>query len=149
MGLEIMPIGSVRRDSMRIGRLRWFVFGWPLLTAVLLSAGCSEIFYYNQWRKPPASSYLEPGPKKTGEENQNPFYSIDCLGGVTCFGPDEEKTSQKDGLLIKECLWKNVPYQNGKPGLMWLTFTKKSAGCWQRQEQNEDNRGPSLTKPDK
>ncbi|MBI5584435.1 MAG: hypothetical protein HY892_11480 [Deltaproteobacteria bacterium] len=135
---------------MKIGQLSWIHYGWPLLLAGLLLSGCSEILYYRQWRKPPPSSYIEPGSKKTNAESQNPFYNIDCLGGVTCFGPDEEKMSQKDGLTIKECLWKNVPYQNGKPGLMWLTFSRKGDGCWQRhQEQNGDSREPSLTKPAK
>jgi hypothetical protein len=122
MALGIMMIPSP---------FRFFCYGWPLLLAGLLLSGCTEIFYYRQWRQPPPSSYIEPGTKKPGSETQNPFYRIDCQGGVTCFGPDEEKTDQQDGLLIKECLWKNVPYKNGKPGLMWLTFSKKGDGCWQ------------------
>jgi len=117
---------------MTIGRRKGGHYGWLLLTVILFSTGCSEIFFYQTWHQPPASSYIEPGPKKTtNEETQNPFYKIDCLGGVTCFGPDEEKTSQRDNLIIKECLWKNVPYKNGKPGLMWLTFSRKGDGCWQ------------------
>jgi hypothetical protein len=122
---------------MRIGRLGSKSIGWLLLPATLLLSGCTEIFYYGTWRNPPASSYIEPGSKKTAEETQTPFYRIDCQGGVTCLSPDEETTSQKDSLLIKECLWKNVPYKNGQSGLMWLTFSKKGDGCWQlHQGQN-------------
>ena len=65
---------------------------WLLFLTGFLVTGCSEILYYRQWHQPPPSSYLEPGPKKTDEENRNPFYSIDCNNGVACYGPDEERT---------------------------------------------------------
>jgi hypothetical protein len=120
---------------MRINRLKYIYYGWPLLLLSLFSAGCTEILYFRTWRRPPPSSYVEPGPPKTAEEVRNPFYSIDCAKGVTCLSPDEEKTGQKDGLLFKECLWKNVPYKNGQPGLLWLTFSKKGDGCWQLHQE--------------
>ena len=54
---------------------------------------------------------------------------------MICYGPDEEKTSQKDGLVTKDCRWKNASYKDGPPGLVWLTFSKKGDGCWQLHQE--------------
>jgi hypothetical protein len=118
-----------------------FKSGWGLLfLSGFLLTGCVESFYFFQWQSPP-SSYVEPAPKKTAEEKQNSFFRIDCRGGVTCYVPDEEKTDRKEGLVIKECLWKNASYKNGPPGLVWLTFSQKGDGCWQlHREQNEESK---------
>jgi hypothetical protein len=108
-----------------------------LLSVVLLLTGCTEIFYYSTWYQPP-SSYNEPAPENRNGENRASLYRIDCVGGVLCFGPDEEKTSQQEGLLIKDCQWKSVSYKNRQPGPVWLTFSKPGDGCWQlHRERNE------------
>jgi len=110
---------------------------WLLIPAGLLLTGCTEIFYFSQWYKP-SSSYLDPVPEKMADKNQAQLYRIDCIGGVICYGPDEERTGQKEDLVLKDCLWKSVPYKNGQPGPVWLTFSKKGDGCWQlHQERNE------------
>ena len=84
---------------------------------------------------------LSPSRKKWPKKNRIRFYRIDCRGGVTCYGPDEEKTDRKEGLVIKECLWKNASYKNGPPGLVWLTFSQKGDGCWQlHREQNQESK---------
>jgi hypothetical protein len=68
---------------------------------------------------------------------------------VICYGPDEEKTSQKDGLVTKDCLWKGAPYKNGQPGPVRLTFSRKGEGCWQlHQERNEESKGNPLKRPE-
>jgi hypothetical protein len=108
-----------------------------------LLTGCIEALYVSQWHEP-STSYVEPASKKIAEENRTPLYRIDCSGGVICYGPDEEKTNQKDGLVTKDCLWKNIPYKNGPPGLVWLTFSKKGDGCWQlyREGNEEPKKNP-------
>lgn len=121
-----------------------YKFSWGLLfLGGFLLTGCAETLYFFQWNNP-QTSYIEPVPEKTAGENRTPLYRIDCVGGVTCHGPDEEKTGQKDGLVIKECQWKNAPYKNGPPGLVWLTFSKKDDGCWQlnREQYEESKKNP-------
>ncbi len=123
---------------MKTGHFK-FKYGWWLLFLPgFLLTGCSENFYFFQWHQP-SSSYIEPQSEKSAGGDRTPLYRIDCRGGVVCSGPDEEKTSQKDDLVMKDCLWKNVSYKNGPPGPMWLTFSKKGDGCWQlHREQNEE-----------
>ena len=133
---------------MKTGHPQFKSSWWLLFLSGFLLTGCTEIFYFFQWHKPP-SSYIEPVPEKMAGENRTPLYRIDCIGGVICYGPDEEKTNQKDGLVTKDCLWKNVPYKNGPPGLVWLTFSKKGDGCWQlHRERNEDSKGSPPKRPE-
>jgi len=133
---------------MKTGHSKFKSSWWLLFLSGFLLSGCTEVFYFFQWRQPP-TSYIEPMPEKMDEENRTPLYRIDCIGGVICSGPDEEKTSQKDGLVIKECLWKNVPYKNGQPGPVRLTFSKKGDGCWQlHRERNEESKENPIKSPE-
>ena len=133
---------------MKTGRSKFKFSWWLLFLSGFLLTGCTEVFYFFQWRQPP-DSYIEPVPGKMAGENRPPLYRIDCIGGVICSAPDEEKTSQKDGLVTKDCLWKNASYKDGPPGLVWLTFSKKADGCWQlHQERKEDSKGSSPKQPE-
>ena len=126
---------------MKTGHSKFKSSGLLLFLSGFLLTGCTEILYFFQWRQPP-TSYIEPVPGKMAGENRTPLYRIDCIGGVICSGPDEEKTSEKDGLVTKDCRWKNASYKDGPPGLVWLTFSKKGDGCWElHQEQKEDWKG--------
>ena len=126
---------------MKTGRSKFKSSWWLLFLSSFLLTGCTEILYFFQWRQPP-DSFIEPVPGKMAGENRPPLYRIDCIGGVICSAPDEEKTSQKDGLVTKDCRWKNASYKDGPPGLVWLTFSKKGDGCWElHQEQKEDWKG--------
>jgi hypothetical protein len=124
-------------ETMKTDHSRFKSSWLLLLPACLLLTGCTETLYFFQWYQP-SSSYLEPVPGKTTGENRASLYSIDCTGGVVCYGPDEEKSSQKDGRLTKDCQWKSAYYKNEPPRPVRLTFSKQGAGCWQlHQERNE------------
>lgn len=139
---------SLTGETMKTDHSRFKSSWLLLLPAYLLLTGCTEIFYFSQWYKP-SSSYMEPVPEKMAGENRASLYGIDCMGGVICYGPDEERTSQKDGLVMKDCLWKSVPYKNGQPGPVWLTFSKKGVGCWQlHQERNEASKESPFKPPE-
>ena len=126
-----------------------FKSSWRLLfLSGFLLTGCTEVFYFFQWHEPP-NSYIEPVPERMAGEDRAPLYRIDCIGGVICSGPDEEKTSEKDGLVTKDCLWKSAPYKNRQPGPVWLTFSKKGDGCWQlHRERNEESKENPLKRPE-
>jgi len=133
---------------MKTGHSKFKSSWWLFLLSGFLLTGCTEILYFFQWHEPP-NSYIEPVPERMAGEDRAPLYRIDCIGGVICSGPDEEKTSEKDGLVTKDCLWKSAPYKNRQPGPVWLTFSKKGDGCWQlHRERNEESKENPLKRPE-
>ena len=87
-------------------------------------------------------------PRDGGKKYTASLYQIDCLGGVICNNPDEERTSIVGSLVIKNCSWTRATYKNLGPGRVRLSFARQGDGCWElRQETTGDPEPDKISPP--